>query len=113
MFGTEELGPDELNRSAETGPLIRLASIMPRAQSDGSVTCGAGAERRSGAGATAGAAMGATSNAIDGNTEKGGAVAGELIGAPPHNDQGRILRIRGRAAAVLAARADVKNSSSD
>jgi hypothetical protein len=32
MFGTEELGPDELNRSAETGPLIRPASIVQRAQ---------------------------------------------------------------------------------
>jgi hypothetical protein len=29
--------------------------------------------------------MGATSNTIDGDAEKGGAVAGELIGALPHN----------------------------
>jgi hypothetical protein len=57
--------------------------------------------------------MGATSNAIGGNAEKGGAVAGELVGALPHNPQGRILRIRGRTATALAARADVKNAPSD
>lgn len=109
---TEKLGPHELNRSAETEPLFRPASIL-QPEGDNSVTCEAGGERRSGAGAADGAAIGAISNSVDGDAKKGSAVASELLGALPHNDQGRILRIRGRAATPLAARAEVKNSPSD